>query len=80
MQSFISVLVIVGALFVMAGNGAKENHFMSDAVILARLVRINDHLIELLKWAMESGEGTRLCSATGTDHENLYFYPCAYGG
>ena len=27
---------------------------MSDAVNLARLVRINDQLIELLKWAMES--------------------------
>ena len=27
---------------------------MSDAVILARLVLINDHLIGLLKWAMES--------------------------
>ena len=27
---------------------------MSDPVILARLVLINDHLIELLKWAIEN--------------------------
>ncbi len=27
---------------------------MSDAVNLARLVQLNDHLIELLRWAMES--------------------------
>ena len=27
---------------------------MRDAVILAQLVQLNDHLIELLKWAIEN--------------------------
>jgi hypothetical protein len=29
---------------------------MRDEVILARLVRINDHLIEFLKWAVENNK------------------------
>ena len=33
---------------------AEGNYFMSDEVNLGRLVRINDHLIELLKWAIKS--------------------------
>ena len=54
MQSFLSV---AGSLVPSLSWGWKRrgrNHFMSDAVNLARLMRINDQLIEFLKWAMES--------------------------
>ena len=52
---------------------------MRDVVNLGRLVRINDHLIELLKWAIGERK-TRLRSATGTDHEGFYFCLSENGG